>query len=45
MKLYDQAFKAAIHLLQMESTNKFKGTISELKKRFERKGDEFQVSE
>lgn len=45
MKLYDQAFKAAIHLLQMESTNKFKGTISELKKRFENKEDEFQVSE
>lgn len=32
MKLYDQAFKAAIHLLQMEDVKNFNDTVSDLKK-------------
>ncbi len=33
MKLYDQTFKAAIHLLQMEDVKSFNDTISDLKKK------------
>lgn len=33
MKLYDQTFKAAIHLLQMEDVKAFNDTISDLKKK------------
>ena len=32
MKLYDQTFKAAIHLLQMEDVDAFQTAVSELKK-------------
>lgn len=32
MKLYDQTFTAAIHLMQMESVNVFKETVNQLKK-------------
>ena len=32
MKLYDQTFKAAIHLLQMEDVKGFNDTVSDLKK-------------
>ena len=33
MKLYDQTFKAAIHLLQMEDVKSFNDTVSDLKKK------------
>ena len=33
MKLYDQTFKAAIHLLQMEDVKEFNDTVSDLKKK------------
>jgi len=33
MKLYDQTFKAAIHLMQMEDVKSFNDTVSELKKK------------
>ena len=33
MKLYDQTFKAAIHLLQMEDVKSFINTVSDLKKK------------
>ena len=33
MKLYDQTFKAVIHLLQMEDVRYFNNTVSDLKKR------------
>ena len=32
MKLYDQTFKAAIHLLQMENVKEFNQTVNEMKK-------------
>lgn len=35
MKLYDQTFKAAIHLLQMEDVKTFNDTVSDLKKKQE----------
>lgn len=35
MKLYDQTFKAAIHLLQSDEASQFKDTVAELKQRFE----------
>ncbi len=31
MRLYDQTFKAAIHLMQMEDVKGFNDTVSELK--------------
>ena len=39
MKLYDQTFKAAVHLLQMEDVKSFNVTVSDLKKK-QAKADE-----
>lgn len=33
IKLYDQTFKAAVHLMQMEEVNSFNDTVDELKRR------------
>ena len=35
MSIYDDTFKAAIHLFQMDQVKEYKDRISELKKRFE----------
>ena len=35
IKLYDQSFKAAIHLIQSESVKEFRNTVNILKQRFE----------
>ena len=35
MKLYDQTFKAAIHLLQSSEADQFKKSVADLKQRFE----------
>ena len=37
MKIYDQAFKASIHLIQAEEIKQFKDNTNELKQRFEQK--------
>lgn len=37
MKLYDQTFKAAVHLLQSSEADQFKDTVAELKQRFDNK--------
>ena len=40
MKLYDQTFKAAVHLLQSSEADQFKNTVAELKQRFENNSGE-----